>query len=92
MRPSPCNTVMKTKRLTMKALIVGDWLDRDGECEKEVSGYFRTGKVKERGNSGGRNRLGGGRVPRPLRKKRTVGKIVGLSTFKQTTRNRNNKL
>ena len=33
LRPGPCNTVMTIKRLTMKGLIVGDRLDRDGECE-----------------------------------------------------------
>jgi NADPH-dependent curcumin reductase CurA len=29
-----------TKRLTMKGLIVRDWLDRQAEFEKEVGGYF----------------------------------------------------
>lgn len=37
-----------TKRLTMKGLIVGDWLDRQGEFEKEVGGYFRAGKLKNK--------------------------------------------
>ena len=37
-----------TKRLTMKGLIVRDWLDRQGEFEKEVGGYFRAGKLKNK--------------------------------------------
>jgi NADPH-dependent curcumin reductase CurA len=37
---------MITKRLTMKGLIVRDWLDRQGEFEKEVGGYFRAGQLK----------------------------------------------
>jgi NADPH-dependent curcumin reductase CurA len=37
-----------TKRLTMKGLIVTDWLDRQGEFEKEVGGYFRAGKLKNK--------------------------------------------
>ena len=39
---------MTTKRLTMKGLIVRDWLDRQGEFEKEVGGYFRSGKLKNK--------------------------------------------
>ena len=39
---------MITKRLTMKGLIVRDWLDRQGEFEKEVGGYFRAGKLKNK--------------------------------------------
>jgi len=39
----------------MKGLIVRDWLDRQGEFEKEVGGYFRAGKLKKPGNCGGRN-------------------------------------
>jgi NADPH-dependent curcumin reductase CurA len=46
-RPGPSNLFnMITKRLTMKGLIVGDWLDRQAEFEKEVGGYFKAGKVK----------------------------------------------
>ena len=46
-RPGPSNLFnMITKRLTMKGLIVRDWLDRQGEFEKEVGGYFRTGQLK----------------------------------------------
>jgi hypothetical protein len=48
-RPGPSNLFnMITKRLTMKGLIVRDWLDRQGEFEKEVGGYFRAGKVKHK--------------------------------------------
>lgn len=36
---------MITKRLTMKGMIVSDWLDRQAEFEKEVGGYFRAGKL-----------------------------------------------
>ncbi|MGD0614240.1 MAG: NADP-dependent oxidoreductase [Verrucomicrobiota bacterium] len=36
------------KRLTMKGFIVLDWLDRQGEFEKEVGGYFRAGKLKSK--------------------------------------------
>jgi NADPH-dependent curcumin reductase CurA len=39
---------MTTKRLTMKGLIVGDWLDRQGEFQKEVGGYYRAGKLKNK--------------------------------------------
>ena len=39
---------MITKRLTMKGFIVRDWLDRQGEFEKEVGGYFRAGKLKNK--------------------------------------------
>jgi len=37
-----------TKRLTMKGMIVRDWMDRQGEFESEVGGYFRTGKLKSK--------------------------------------------
>ena len=48
-RPGPSNLFnMITKRLTMKGLIVRDWLDRQGEFEKEVGGYFRAGKLKSK--------------------------------------------
>ena len=48
-RPGPSNLFnMTTKRLTMKGLIVGDWLDRQGEFEKEVGGYFRAGQLKNK--------------------------------------------
>jgi NADPH-dependent curcumin reductase CurA len=48
-RPGPSNLFnMITRRLTMKGMLVSDWLDRKGEFEKEVGGYFRTGKLKNR--------------------------------------------
>jgi hypothetical protein len=48
-RPGPYNLFnITTKRLTMKGLIVRDWLGRQGEFEKEVGGYFRAGKLKNR--------------------------------------------
>ncbi|HEY5959460.1 MAG TPA: NADP-dependent oxidoreductase [Polyangiaceae bacterium] len=46
-RPGPSNLFnMTTKRLTMKGLIVSDWLDRRSEFEREVGGYVRAGKLK----------------------------------------------
>ena len=46
-RPGPANLFnMTTNRLTMKGLIVSDWLDRRDEFEKEVGGYFRAGKLR----------------------------------------------
>jgi len=48
-RPGPSNLFqITTKRLTMKGLIVSDWLDRQGEFEKEVGGYFQTGQLKSK--------------------------------------------
>ena len=48
-RPGPSNLFnITTKRLTMKGLIVCDWLDRQGEFEKEAGGYLRTGKLKNK--------------------------------------------
>jgi len=48
-RPGPSNLFnMITERLTMKGFIVRDWLDRQGEFEKEVGGYLRTGKLKNK--------------------------------------------
>ena len=48
-KPGPANLFnMTTKRLTMKGLIVGDWLDRQNEFEKEVGGYFLGGKLKNK--------------------------------------------
>jgi NADPH-dependent curcumin reductase CurA len=48
-RPGPSNLFkMIAKRLTMKGFIVSDWLDRRGEFEKEVGGYFRAGKLKNK--------------------------------------------
>jgi NADPH-dependent curcumin reductase CurA len=46
-QPGPANLfTITTKRLTMKGMIVGDWLHRQDEFEKEVGGYFRAGKIK----------------------------------------------
>ena len=48
-QPGPPNLFnMTTKRLTMKGLIVSDWLSHQGEFEQEVGGYFRTGKLKNK--------------------------------------------
>lgn len=48
-QPGPSNLFnMTTKRLTMKGLLVRDWLDRQGEFEQEVGGYFRAGKLKNK--------------------------------------------
>ena len=44
--PGPPNLFnMTTKRLTMKGLIVSDWLDRQGEFETEVGGYYQAGRL-----------------------------------------------
>ena len=48
-RPGPSNLFnMITKRLMMKGLLVRDSLNRQGEFEKEVGGYFRAGKLKHK--------------------------------------------
>src|ERR1035441_6232776 len=48
-RPGPSNLFnMTTKRLTVKGLMVFDWLDHQTEFEKEVGGYFKAGKVKHK--------------------------------------------
>jgi NADPH-dependent curcumin reductase CurA len=48
-RPGPSNLFnITTKRLTMKGLMVFDWLDRQAEFETEVRGYFKAGKVKHK--------------------------------------------
>ena len=48
-KPGPANLFnMTTKRLTMKGLIVRDWLDHRTEFEQEVGGYFRAGKLKNK--------------------------------------------
>ena len=47
--PGPSNLFnITTKRLTMKGLIVIDWLDRQHEFEAEVGGYFQAGKLKNK--------------------------------------------
>jgi hypothetical protein len=48
-RPGPTNLFnFIVKRLTMKGLLVFDWLDRQAAFEKEVGGYFSTGKIKNK--------------------------------------------
>jgi hypothetical protein len=48
-RPGPSNLFnIITKRLTMKGFIVRDWLDRQAEFEKEVGGYLKAGKLKNK--------------------------------------------
>ena len=48
-KPGPANLFnITTKRLTMKGMIVGDWLHRQAEFEKEVGDYFRAGKLKNK--------------------------------------------
>ena len=48
-QPGPSNLFnMITKRLTMKGLIVSDWLSYQGEFEQEVGGYFKAGKLKNK--------------------------------------------
>ena len=48
-RPGPSNLFnMVGKRLTMKGLMVRDWLDRQDEFEKEAGGYYRAGKLKNK--------------------------------------------
>ena len=45
-RRGPSNLFnMITKRLTMKGLIVTDWLDRQAEFQHEVGGYLRAGTL-----------------------------------------------
>ena len=46
-KPGPSNLFnMTIKRLTMKGLIVGDWLDRQREFEKEAGALYQAGKLK----------------------------------------------
>jgi NADPH-dependent curcumin reductase CurA len=47
--PGPSNLFnIITKRLTMKGLMVFDWLDRQAEFREEVGGYFQAGKLKHK--------------------------------------------
>jgi NADPH-dependent curcumin reductase CurA len=47
--PGPPNLFnITTKRLTMKGLMVFDWLDRQAEFRQEVGGYFQEGKLKHK--------------------------------------------
>ncbi len=46
-KPGPANLFnIIVKRLTIRGMIVGDWLHRQAEFEKEVSGYLRAGTLK----------------------------------------------
>jgi NADPH-dependent curcumin reductase CurA len=46
-QPGPANLFnITTKRLTMKGMIVSDWLAHQAEFENEVGGYFRAGQLK----------------------------------------------
>ena len=46
-QPGPNNLFnMISKRLTMKGMIVTDWLDRQSEFEREAGDYLRSGKLK----------------------------------------------
>lgn len=45
--PGPSNLFnMTTKRLTMKGLIVSDWLDRQSEFELHVGAHYQAGRLK----------------------------------------------
>jgi NADPH-dependent curcumin reductase CurA len=47
--PGPSNLFnMITKRLTMKGLIVSDWMSRQAEFETQVGGYFKSGRLKNK--------------------------------------------
>ena len=48
-RPGPSNLFnITTKRLTMKGLIVSDWLSCRGEFEQVVGDYYRSGKLRSK--------------------------------------------
>ena len=48
-QPGPSNLAnMVAKRLTMKGMLIRDWLGRRNEVEKEVGGYLRAGKLKNK--------------------------------------------
>src|ERR1035438_1223990 len=48
-RPGPSNLFnITTKRLTMRGLIVSDWLGRRAEFEEEIGAYVKAGKVKNK--------------------------------------------
>jgi NADPH-dependent curcumin reductase CurA len=48
-RPGPSNLfTVVTKRLTMRGLIVSDWLGQRAEFESEVGGYYKTGRLKHK--------------------------------------------
>ena len=51
-QPGPSNLFNITaKRLTMKGLMVNDWMSQQAQFEKEVGDYFRSGKLKDRNTS-----------------------------------------
>ena len=46
-KPGPSNLFnITTKRLTMKGLIVGDWLYRQGDFENEAGAHYQAGRLK----------------------------------------------
>lgn len=46
-KPGPTNLFnITTKRLTMKGMIVGDWLDLQGDFEKEIGAHFQANRLK----------------------------------------------
>jgi hypothetical protein len=48
-QPGPCNlSNITTKRLTMKGLIVTDWLAQKDEFEREVGGYLEAGSLQNK--------------------------------------------
>jgi NADPH-dependent curcumin reductase CurA len=48
-QPGPSNLFnITTKRLTMKGLIVGDWLNRQNEFLQEVGAYYQSGKIRHK--------------------------------------------
>jgi NADPH-dependent curcumin reductase CurA len=48
-QPGPTNLFnMIAKRVTMKGMMVRDWMDHQGKFEEEVGGYYRAGKLKNR--------------------------------------------
>lgn len=50
-KPLPCPANLfniSTKRLTMKGLMVFDWMDRQGEFLEEAGSYFKAGKLKHK--------------------------------------------
>ena len=68
--------MMITKRLTMKGLLVFDWLDHQAEFEKEVGGYFRAGKLKNKETVVEGDRQSGSDVFLGLFQGTNIGKMV----------------
>jgi NADPH-dependent curcumin reductase CurA len=70
-QPGPSNLFnIITKRLTMKGMMVFDWMHRQQEFENEMGGPFPRRKSQKQGNSSGRHRSGGECVSRPLCRKK----------------------